>query len=412
MSLIANLQKNGSSVFQNRIAPITENRWSLETRKKLFTDRIFITRMFYFVALVFPLKPQETSRNKLCRRLLENGSTLLLSLYIIGDLKNLFYLVWKLPMGLIFSSLFTDIFSITIRLTLLFKRQAILSAMVHLQDTFPRLQPTKFVSQRLHMIIGLCGSCIIPIAFFWFTADLCSQGSEALLKVYVEDTFFGWSAENKWVSCVIFVTVDLLVVNQQYILFEFLLILSWYLLNLLKQTVESFVTEAVQEQDMESLFESYIRYSRIISKCMSMVEEALSMLLLVLYGFMVFSIFSVTTYLMTADLSVLPAMMVVPKLILFFVMMAGFYIVSFQAVAVHEVAIKVKHTIHELVSVSDSSDFGMKCLLLTLATDFPSKVVVTCWGLFSVKRSFLQKTASGMFTYAILLSQLGNQTRH
>ncbi|GFQ65058.1 uncharacterized protein TNCT_362171 [Trichonephila clavata] len=315
-------------------------------------------------------------------------------------------------MGLTFSSLFTDIFCITIRLTLLYKRREILSAMVYLQDAYSRLQPAKFINQRPYMILGLCGSCIIPITFCWFTADLCLPGSERVLKYFVEDTFFGWSAENKWTSCFLLVTVDHLVVNQQYILFEFLLILSWYLLGLLKRTVESFVEMAQQERDLESLFESYIRYSRIIFQCMAMVEEALSLLLLVLYGFMVFSIFTVTTFLMTADLPTLPAMMVVPKLVLFFVMMAGFYITSFQAVAVHEVAIKVKHTIHEVVSMSDSADFGMKSLLLTLATDFPSKIVVTCWGLFSLKRNFLQKTASGMFTYAILLSQLGNQSKH
>ncbi|GIZ00374.1 uncharacterized protein CEXT_595891 [Caerostris extrusa] len=76
----------------------------------------------------------------------EYGATLLLSMYIIGDFRNLYNLVWDLPIGLILSSLLTDVFSLTIRITLLCKRKSIFSAMLHLQDVHASLQCTQLVN--------------------------------------------------------------------------------------------------------------------------------------------------------------------------------------------------------------------------------------------------------------------------
>ncbi|KAF8795906.1 hypothetical protein HNY73_000353 [Argiope bruennichi] len=365
--------------------------------------------MFYFVALIFPLKEKHTQCQQLLKPCLEYGATLLLSLYIIGDFRNLYQLIGFLPMGLIFSSLFTDIFSITIRVTLLFKREAILCTLVYLQDIHSGLQTNKFLNQVSQLAIGMLVSYILPGTLMWYTVTMCFPGYEPVLKHYVKYTFYGLSTENKWADCFLFVTTDHLLETQQHILSGFLIVLCWYILGLLKEIVESFSAIAQGEEDMPRFFDAYLRYSKIVSCSILRVEQSLSLLLLFLYGFLVFSIFSVTTYLMTAELSKVPTPMVTSQLVLLFVSIIGFYVTSFQAIAVHNVAVKVRNSIYKMVSRSNSYNYDTKSLLLTMASNFPSGVVVTAWGLFSLKNSFLQKTTSGMITYATLLSQLGDQ---
>ncbi|GBN39684.1 hypothetical protein AVEN_106029-1 [Araneus ventricosus] len=402
-----NFVRRFSNCFsRKRIVPVLYKCHSAEQTKNHFSERIFIARMFYFVALVFPLKDKYTQIQQLLHFCLEYGATLLLSLYIIGDFRNLYHLIGFLPMGLIFSSLFTDIFSITIRVAILCKRRSILCTLVYLQDIHSGLQTNKLCNQVSQLAIGVFLSYVLPGTLMWYTVTMCFPGYEGVLKHYVKYTFYGLSTENKWADCFLFVITDHLLETQQHILSGFLIVLCWYLLGLLREIVESFSVIAKEEDDLERFFDAYLRYAKTVSSCVSRVEQSLSLLLLFLYGFLVFSIFSVTTYLMTAELSDVPIPMVTSQLVLLFETIIGFYITSFQAIAVHNVAVKVRNSIYEMVSRSDSQNYDMKSLLLTMSANYPSGVVITAWGLFSLKNSFLQKTTSGMITYATLLSQM------
>ncbi|GIY33547.1 uncharacterized protein CDAR_595361 [Caerostris darwini] len=293
-------------------------------------------------------------------------------MYIIGDFRNLYNLVWDLPRGLILSTLLTDVFSLTIRITLLFKRKSIFSAMLHLQDVHASLQCTQLRTT-------------------WHTLSLAgvpeTNGPIVSFLYYLTTS---WKTSN--------------------ILSGFLVVLSWYLLGLSKIIVGSFIEVVERENDPEALYSSYLKYTRMTAECMVVLEHALSLLLMFLYGFMIFNIFNVSTLLLTADFSYIIVPMMVTQVILLVVMVLAFYSVSFQAVAVHEVAKKVKNAVYEMVSRSDSTNYEMKCLLLTKVTNFPSEIVSTGWKMFSLNRSFLQKTTIGMFTYAVLLSQLDRQT--
>ncbi|GIY33563.1 uncharacterized protein CDAR_595441 [Caerostris darwini] len=314
------------------------------------------------------------------------------------------------PMGAVCSAFLTDVFSVTIRMALIHKRHAIFSAITYLQDVHTQFGVLKCVRYRTCIATGIVASCIIPLSLFWYTVTMCLPGSEKVLKFYTAHTFLGWSSDNKWNNCFLFVISDHLVVNQQYLLSGFLLVLSCYILGLLKQTVASFTSVNHHENDLRLFFTAYLRYSETVSKGVSLVNRALSLLLLFLYGFMTFSIFSVTTFLLTSDFTYVLTEMLATQIILMLMMILGFYTTSFQAVAVHDAAKRVKNLVYDVVSRSESSDHETRCLLLMMAAEFPSEVVVTGWGMFSLKRSFLQKTTSGMFTYAILLSQVGNQT--
>ncbi|GBO41015.1 hypothetical protein AVEN_162678-1 [Araneus ventricosus] len=373
---------------------------------KHFTEKVFIARMFCLVALVFPIKARKAFSYDLLQACLHYGATIFLGVYVIGDFRNIYRLLWNIPVGLTFCAFFTDIFSITIRITLLCKRQSILSTITYLQAVHSTLQHDKDSSKISQLAIGVIISCTFPSALLWYTVTLCYKGNEKVLTHYVKYTFFGWSADNKWTNCLLFVIVDHLLTLQQHVLSGFLMVLCWYLFELLKQIIESFLITSQQENDLEQLCKAYLKYSKTILNCMSYMEQSLSLLLILVYIYMVSTMFSVTTYLMRANLSVSPLLMVASQVILLFVILIGFYATSFQAVAVYDVAIKVKNCIYEIVSKSDSEDYDMKCLLLTMAADFPSRVAIKVGGLFYLKRNFLQKTTSGIVTYAVLLSQL------
>ncbi|GBM36369.1 hypothetical protein AVEN_1256-1 [Araneus ventricosus] len=310
-------------------------------------------------------------------------------------------------MGLAFSQLFTNVFMITLRLTLLVKRQAIFSLILCLQDVHSSLQSKKLLNQRYQLICGIFISYILPAVLSCYALLLCSQDSEESLKFYLEDTFFGWSTEDRLTNCVIFILFDHFIANQEFVQSGFIVVLCWYLFGLLKRIVISFVDKAQEEHDLESLYKSYLKFSKTICRCISLSEQALSLLLLLLYGFMIFSIFNVTTFFVRVNFSRLPTSMVINQVTVLLVMITGFCFLSFQAIAVHDAAVKVKDSICEAVSKSDSLDFEIKCLLLTMVTEFPSKVFVTGWGLFSLKRNFLKSTTSGILTYAVLLAQIG-----
>ncbi|GIY76579.1 uncharacterized protein CEXT_518781 [Caerostris extrusa] len=223
----------------------------------------------------------------------------------------------------------------------------------------------------------------------------------------MEDALFGWSSGKDWANCIIFITLDQLIQNQQHILSGFLIILIWYSLGLMKRNVGSFTTEARRTNDVEVLFKSYLAYSRNVFDCMCLMEQAFSLLLLLVFAFVLFSMFNVTTFLMTVNVAYVPISLLIGQVVLLCVMVTGFMWRVWRAV--HDAAIEVRNSIHKLVSKSDSADYKTKCLLLAMASNFPSKVVVTGWGLFALKRGFLKKTTSGIVTYAVLLSQLGKQ---
>lgn len=110
---------------------------------------------------------------------------------------------------------------------------------------------------------------------------------------------------------------------------------------------------------------------------------------------------------MRVDIMRAETKLLIPQIISVFVVLVGFYIMTSRSVAVNNNAIQVKERVHKIVAMSELSDNNKKLLLLIIVNDFPSKMVLTGWGLFNLNRNFTQTTVSGMITYGLLLSQLG-----
>ncbi|GIY25201.1 hypothetical protein CDAR_615651 [Caerostris darwini] len=94
-----------------------------QNKNHLADDEVILFRMFYFVGLVFPVDLKSTVSKTLFQKLLEHGATLFLITHTVGDFYGVFKMISKLPIGLTCTTLFSNIFSISLRLTLL-----------HLQD--------------------------------------------------------------------------------------------------------------------------------------------------------------------------------------------------------------------------------------------------------------------------------------
>ncbi|GIY64542.1 uncharacterized protein CEXT_65411 [Caerostris extrusa] len=331
----------GKNPFHRRIMPNTCSSYSGHKNKNLLAEEVILFRMFYFVGLVFPADSKSTFSKTLLHKLLEHGATLFLIIHTAGDFYSLFKLISKLPIGLTCTSLFSNIFSISLRLTLLRKRRAILSLMNHLQNVDSNSSSNKRVSRRGHIIAGICICYIFPGFIMWFVISLCYQESKKV-TFYMEDAF--------WL--------------------EF---------------------KSSENQRRGSAFQIL---PGVLQQCLRMhVSDGTGLLTATAARFRIRSLLHVqchhvlddSKFRQCSDISTdrasSPALYDDDWL----------YVASFQAVAVHDAAIEVRNSIHKVVSKSDSADYKTKCLLLAMASNFPSKVVVTGWRLFALKRGFLKK---------------------
>lgn len=381
-------------------------------QKEYFKDLHFIRKSFYLVAYVFPFDSNNTPIRGLKWKFLEITVTLLLLIYVIGDLKNLFVNLPTLPVGLTVSTCVSDFCSVSLRFVLMWKRQKISATMIHLQKTCYLASRSsevcihRYRNRIPHLTAGFCMGFVVPAGLFWHTIHLCSPGSEDVLESYVKDGCFGWSSRYRWINCSIQVFLDVLVLNQQYVLPGFGIGLCCYNFGVLKRLVGTFGTSQRNMRNSNCIGK-YLRYSESVFNCLAKVEESFSLLILVIYGYMACSIFTVTTFLMRVDISEAEIKLLVPQIISVFVVLVGFYIMTSRSVAVNNIAIQVKERVHKIVARSEVSDNDKKLLLLTIVNDFPSKMVLTGWGLFNLNRSFIQSTVSVMLTYGLLLSQLG-----
>ncbi|GBN57842.1 hypothetical protein AVEN_170197-1 [Araneus ventricosus] len=401
---------------QNRISPenlekhldftIAFEQNQPQDRKDNYIDINFIRRAFYAVAYVFSSSKELSKFQLLIGKFVEHATNLFLTIYTINELVDVLSLFYHIPIGYVFSSLVTNFCVIGVRFLLLFKRRTILSTLQHLQRIHLKLQTPQRndQSKKLRLLTGFCSCFIIPSSFFLQTVQLCFK--ERLLKSYVEDDFFGWSSQEKWINCAMLSSHDLIVLNQKYTLPGFSIVLCCYVFGLLRRILDSFAMNIEKKDDFQELLNFYLKKSKQIQHSIRLVENSFSLLLLIIYGYMLCSIFNVSTLILRVNPKNTDMRLMIPHYIAMLVVLVAFYITSLRATAIHETAVKIRDSICKMTALLESSDYAQKCLLLSAVQDFPPKIVVTGWGLFKLNRSFIRRTAGGIITYAILLSQI------
>ncbi|GFQ82601.1 uncharacterized protein TNCT_63191 [Trichonephila clavata] len=378
-------------------------------KKWVLGDVDFIRKAFCAVSYDFP-SPNEpsTPRTFLKRAILEHTVTFILTFYIIGDTMSIVSSVDRLPIGLLFSSIVTDFCIISIRLLLLYKRKVIVSTLEYLLKTHSKFQARRTEDRKLYILAGFCTCFVIPTAFFSQTVELCF--TDELLKSYVRDSFFGWSSRENWINCAALTGLDVVVMNQKYTFPGFTIVLCCYVFGLLRRILESFAMSIEEKDDFKTMFDYFSKNSQKILRCIQEVKNSFALLLLLNFGYMLCSIFSVSTILIRLNPADTDMRLVIPHYISLILVLAAFYITSVRATAVHETAVEIKDCIHKRVAKKATLKHSLspeeQCLLLSMASEFPSRVVITGWDLFTLNRHFIRRTAGGIITYGMLLSQI------
>lgn len=234
--------------------------------------------------------------------------------------------------------------------------------------------------------------------------------------MYHEDTFFGWYIDDFWLSSILLLTVDILIQQQDYFMQGFCIILCCHIFKTMSTIIKKF-QQKLYARNFDSLsdyLEYFTKLSKEIHLCMEEMEASLSLLLTLLYGFMVWNIFNVLTLLTQLDVKAVFTMEdemewmnnTVDILSLSFTVLS-FMIVSFRAATINDSAILVQNTVFQTVAIMTSPDQQEGNLLIKMATDFASKMAITGSQLFTIKRSIVLKIMSVLLSYSILITQLG-----
>ncbi|GFT44991.1 uncharacterized protein NPIL_650121 [Nephila pilipes] len=398
-----NVKKNsysGSFCFQQN---------QCQERKSNLGDVDLIRKAFYIVSYVFPPSNEQSRLCVLFKRvIIEHIVTIVLTLYIVDDAINILSSTNYLPIGLLFSSLVTDFCIISLRFLMLYKRKVIIMTLDHLSKIHSKFQARKTENRKINLLAGFCTCFIIPSAFFSQTIQLCF--TDELLKDYVEDSFFGWSSQENGINCAVLSSLDVIFMNQKYTFPGFTVVLCCYVFGILRRILESFALTMEEKNDFTAMIDFYSRNSQKIRCCIQQVENSFSLLLFLVFGYMLCSIFSVSTILIRLNPENTDMRLVIPYYIVLIIVLAAFYITSLRATAVHETAVKIKDCIHKMVAeratIKHSISPEQQSLLLSMVSEFPSSIAITGWGLFTLNRHFIRRTAGGIISYGMILSQI------
>ncbi|KAG8191133.1 hypothetical protein JTE90_016648 [Oedothorax gibbosus] len=394
-------------VIISRLKNITVENDFYGKRNKHSVTRNFIINSFYFAGFVFPTDKKRTSLCSLAFSILEHVTTLILVIYIVGHIRISFIWLSDSPIGLTLSYILGDLFTLAMRVIIFRKKKVILETIEYLQNVKGSLEKKRAITRRSWMVIGFVLCFLIPVEFFILvTLPLCSEGSEAILSSYLRNGLFGLDTGNHRTNCVLMTIMDFLISNQEYVVPGFLIVLSCYVFVLLQQIIKSFST-VNRNNDFDDVTSMHMEHFQKISLCVQKVEESLSLLLLVIYGFIVFCIYSTSTLLFW-EIGVVEPVALLPHMIFGILAITAFYVTAFQAVAVNSAVVKVKNDYYGRVSrMRDSRQIEQCRVLLAIADDLASCTCITGWRLFQFKRRFICQTASAMMTFGFMFAQLG-----
>lgn len=403
MSLEYVISLNYDTKRESRKSKLIFEETELESGKKenYLKDINFIINAFYSMFCVL----STTSKSKVydcIGRSLEYGTTITLSFVIIADLYAIYTIIHIIPMGLTFSTFITDFCGFSLRLLILYKKKAMIRAITVIYEFYSVVEEN-ISTRRVKLLFAFIACFIIPATEFVYSLISCINGEE----FYLKDLFLGWTYLDNNIACLVALFIEAISLSQRLALPGFGVVLCCYVFGVIRRFVDKFTTMLQQKDGIEDVFLCYTKYSRIIYSCIKSIEDSFSILVAFLYGFMTFSIFNVTTFLIRIDYKRAYLIDLIPFIVEIIFVISAFFIMSLRAISLNDAAVSTKQNIYDIVARTEASHNQYRNLLLIMVTDFPNRVVVTGWGLFTLKRSFIQGTAGAMITYSILLSQLG-----
>lgn len=367
----------------------------------------FIVKCFYAVFFIFPSSSKTNSkiRNRLAV-ILNSFTILFLSYCLCVDIYNIRQIINKAPVPIIVSTVITDSASIIIRLILMIKRKDIIRMLCQVFKLEARLRSEKkSCYSLLKYPVYLFFASLTPALFITNVIDKSLKTGRRIS--YQKYTFFGWYTNDFWSSLISVLTVDILLQQQHYFMQGFCVILCCYLFTTISNIIRNFRRNlyARNHMSLKCFFRYFCKYYYKIYDCMEELENSMSLLLTLLYGFLVWNIFLVLTYLIRLKFGYKALLPFIVDVLSLIASCFTFLIISYRASSIHDSALLLQKTVFQRVALSATQDQHEGNLLIKMATDFVSKIVVTGSGLFTIKRNTVLKIVSVVVTYGIIITQ-------
>ncbi|KAF8794963.1 hypothetical protein HNY73_002870 [Argiope bruennichi] len=284
-------------------------------------------------------------------------------------------------------------------MTLCIIRELILEFRMHIRDDLKKLKIICFAALLF----------IVPSFYIASLVQTCMNVAEtSKINVYTKDTFFGWYSNNTLVSCILLFSFEIVMFQQCYLLPGFCVIFCIFSYEIMDQGITCFQKKlySSHKRGFEHFARCYSTYTSRIFFCISHLEHTLSLLLTLLQGYLIWNIFHTTSYLAKHSIRVMGLFAALTEIISLGVTAFMYLWLNMSAAKIHNSAIGVKNSVFKIVADVALTEEKRCSLILEMATDFPSKVVITGWKLFPCKREIIMKTAGAVFTYGMILAQI------
>ncbi|GBM19760.1 hypothetical protein AVEN_904-1 [Araneus ventricosus] len=370
----------------------------------------WIVRSFYLICIVLPYSDDESKLRQNISKIVDTIIVVFLIYVICTDLFLVFYKTNGVPFGFLIAALSGNLCSLSIRLVLTAKRQHIGKTLRKIFTLYQKLETERDIKWYGESFISAFAvSCIIPLIMFMKSAinAVTDKGS----KETQMNLLFGLHLQDNWgIMCVLLINLFL---NQQiYAMPGYAAGLCYYTYKILTAAIQNVEKNLRIKSDLSSLYNAYINLSSKVIDCIDDLEYALSLLLFLLYTYIISFIFIIVTLLIRIAPQRFHSGYVLINFIIVFIAFVAFFGLSFQSVNVHKAAVRIRRTIHRMCSEiswpTDENEDAVRFLLLTASDTFPTKVLITGWNMFDLNQDFILQTTGAIVSYGILVSQLGN----
>ncbi|KAF8770282.1 hypothetical protein HNY73_017831 [Argiope bruennichi] len=313
--------------------------------------------------------------------------------------------------GFAFISTFASLINLCIRFIILKKRAQIRRCLQIISKlNADMLITTDSKSFRRFTWLGCSISVLFPMALLSF--NLISSGLQKSSRKFKALLFFSRSIPDDVTSKSMMLVIFLQIIN--FLLSRCLplltMILCVFVFTRLRDINRNFLAQLQKSMDMNmptKLFTDYTKLYGRITTTIEKVEETFSLISFFLYGYMLSSVFSITSYMITRLPGTVNTASILQQVATFIEIVTCFIFLSLRAAGVNESAVEVKNLIHSLPAKRFDFNPNLTATLLQLANNFASEVCVTGWGLFMINRGFILTTAGVVVTYGVILVQLG-----
>ncbi|XP_071042862.1 gustatory receptor for sugar taste 64f-like [Parasteatoda tepidariorum] len=313
--------------------------------------------------------------------------------------------------GHAFISGFKNFIGICLRLVILVKRPRILKCSTRIAKLAKDVWLTnECKSLRKYVWIGCGFSFLFPL--FMNMGEMFIGGFNKNIRKYQTMYLFLKDPilESKpWlISLILFLRVANILMCNCFPLM--VMVICTFVFTRIRDINLSFLENLQKSLDMNlpaKLFSDYTILYGKITNIIEKVEKTYSLISFFLYGYMLSSVFAITSKMVTTSSNSMNAASIIYQIASFFEIVVCFIFLSVRAASVNESAIEVKNVIHSLPAKRFDFSPNLTATLLQLANNFASEVCITGWGLFMINRGFILTTAGVVVTYGVILVQLG-----